>query len=57
MTSMDAVTGISVAIALLGLLCLMIGYTYRDRGFGPVLIWGGVMAMLAVIVHHILRAL
>lgn len=54
---MDTITGTSIAIAFLGLLCLMIGYTARDRGYGPVLIWVGVMAMLSVIVHHILRTL
>lgn len=54
---MDPIASISVLIAFLGLVCLIIGYTNRDRSHGPVLVWGGVMLMLAVIVHHILRTL
>ena len=54
---MDTITSTSIAIAFLGLLCLMIGYTNRDRGYGVFLLWGGVMCMLSVIVYYILRTL
>ncbi len=54
---MDPIARVSILIAFLGLLCLIVGYTNRDRDHGPYLIWGGVMLMLAVIVHHILRSL
>jgi hypothetical protein len=54
---MDVITRTSIAIAFLGLICLMVGYTSRDRNYGPFLIWGGVMCMLAVIVYNILRKL
>lgn len=54
---MDPIASISIAITFAGLLCLMIGYTKRERAYGPLLIGGGVMSMLAVVVHHILRSL
>lgn len=54
---MDPVARISILLAFLGLFSLMVGFTNRDRYHGPILIWGGVMLMLAVIVHHILRSL
>lgn len=53
---MDTLTSTSIAIAFLGLVCLMVGYTNRDRDYGPFLMWGGVMGMLAVIVYYILTA-
>jgi len=55
--NMDTVTVASIVIAFLGLLCLMIGYSVRDRNYGPFLLWAGVMAMIGVVVHHILRTL
>jgi len=54
---MNVVAATSIAIAFAGLLCLMFGFTYRDRSYGPVLVWVGVMCMLAVIVFYILRML
>jgi len=54
---MDPIARASIAIAFFGLLCLMAGYTKRERGYGPFLVWGGVVSMLAVIVHYILRSL
>jgi len=53
----DPIARVSIIIAFAGLLCLMAGYTTRERAYGPLLIWGGVMSMLAVIVHYILRSL
>ena len=54
---MDPIIRTGIAITFLGLLCLMIGYTNRDRNFGPLLIWGGVMSMVGVIVYYILMTL
>ncbi|HEY6640889.1 hypothetical protein [Povalibacter sp.] len=54
---MDALSRTSIVITFVGLLCLMIGFTNRDRDWGPFVMWGGVMAMIAVIVHYILRAI
>lgn len=39
---MDVITRTSIAIAFLGLICLMAGYSNRDRNYGPFLVWGGV---------------
>lgn len=54
---MDAITRTSILIAFVGLLCLMVGFTNRDRGWGLLVMWGGVTGMIGVIVHYILRAL
>ncbi len=54
---MDPIVRTSILITFLGLLCLAIGFTWRDRTWGPLLMWGGVMGMIGVIVHYILRAL
>ncbi|WP_168160018.1 hypothetical protein [Steroidobacter denitrificans] len=54
---MDPIIRTGIAITFLGLLCLMIGYTNRERNFGPILIWGGVMSMVGVIVYYILMTL
>lgn len=54
---MDPIVRTGIAITFLGLLCLMVGYTNRDRGFGPLLMWGGVMSMVGVVVYYILMTL
>lgn len=53
---MQTITWNSIVIAFAGLICLMAGYSVRDRNYGPLLIWGGVMVMLGVIVYYILRS-
>ena len=52
---MDIIARTTIAIAFLGLIGLMIGFTNRDRPYGPYVMWGGVMCMLAVIAYHIVR--
>jgi len=53
---MDLIARTTIAIAFLGLLGLMVGFTNRDRPYGPLLMWGGVMCMIGVIVYHIVRS-
>ncbi|HRP27440.1 MAG TPA: hypothetical protein PLG77_03300 [Burkholderiaceae bacterium] len=52
---MDDISRITIAIAFLGLLGLIVGFTTRDRSYGAYLMWAGVMCMLGVIAYHILR--
>lgn len=54
---MDPISRISIALAFLGLLTLIVGYSRRDAGYGPVLVWAGVAMMIGVVVHHVLRTL
>lgn len=48
-------TGVMMVFA--GLLALVLGYTLRQRPFGPVLTAAGVATMIAVIVVYVFRAL
>ena len=48
-------TGVMMVFA--GLLALVLGYTLRQRPFGPVLTAVGVATMIAVIVVYVFRAL
>lgn len=52
---MDEITRITIAIAFIGLLGLIVGFTTRDRPWGVYVMWAGVMCMLGVIAHYILR--
>lgn len=54
---MDPIIRTGIIITFLGLLCLIIGYTNRERSFGPLLIWAGVMGMIGVVVYYVLRML
>ncbi|TWI11651.1 hypothetical protein [Aerolutibacter ruishenii] len=48
-------TGVIVVFA--GLLALIMGYTFRQRRVGPVLIAAGVATMISVVVIYVLRTL
>ena len=54
---MNEITTTSIALIFAGLFTLIVGYTIRDRRFGPFLVWAGVVCMLSVIVYYILRSL
>lgn len=54
---MNEITSTSIAIVFVGLLTLIVGYTKRDRGWGPLMIWAGVACMLSAIVYTILKTL
>ncbi|MCP5328150.1 MAG: hypothetical protein R3E75_04400 [Steroidobacteraceae bacterium] len=52
---MDEITRITLTIAFVGLLGLIVGFTARDRSYGPYVMWAGVMCMLGVIVYYIVN--
>ncbi len=54
---MNEVATTSIALIFAGLITLIVGYTKRDKRYGPFLIWAGVVCMLSVIVYYILRSL
>ena len=54
---MDEITTTSITLIFVGLFTLIVGYTKRDKNYGPLLVWAGVACMLSVIVYYVLRSL
>ncbi len=52
---MDIIARTTLTIAFIGLLGLVVGFTCRERPYGPYVMWAGAMCMLGVIVYHIVR--
>ena len=52
---MDDLSRITIAIAFIGLLGLVFGFTTRDRPYGAYVMWAGVMCMIGVVAFHIVR--
>lgn len=54
---MDPILKSGLLITLVGLVMLIVGFTRRESGSGPVMMWAGVTTMIGVVVFYILRNL
>ncbi len=54
---MTTFLGSGVPIVFLGLFILIVGFVNRQKKWGPMVIWIGVMTMIGVFVYHVLTRL
>jgi len=52
---MDDISRVTLAIAFIGLLGLMVGFSTRDRPYGAYVMWAGAMCMIGVVAYHIVK--